>query len=47
MCNIKLKATNEQIRKTNKNSSTQTTVWEGPEGRGVGGSKGKRGSKRG
>ena len=37
MWNIKLKATNEQTRKTNKRKlKTQTTVWWLPEGREVG-----------
>ena len=38
--NIKLKATNEHLRKTNKNSQTQTIAWRLPEGRWAGGSKG-------
>ena len=33
MWDIKLRATNSQTRKTNKNSQTQTTEWWLPEGR--------------
>ena len=39
MWDIKLKATNDQTRQTNKNSQTQTTVGWLPEGRGIKGVK--------
>ena len=37
MWDIKLKATNKQDKQTNKNSQTQTTLWQLPEGKGIGG----------